>query len=890
MLNFHSHTLDESLTHLASTTTGLSSAEAQHRMGRHGPNRLPEAKPRSPWLRLLAQLNNVLIFVLLISGSITLLLQHWVDAAVIFGVVIINAVVGFIQEGKAEAALRAIRNLVRTDCKVWRDQNVISVDSEQLVPGDIILLQSGDRVPADVRLFQIRDLRCDEAALTGESQPVSKQAGVLAPDTPLAERNNMAFMGTLVTYGSAQGLVVQTGVHTEMGTIGELVKQAEVPKTPLARRMEQFARQLTYLILALAVAVIAFGIFAYQYDAMTMFQAAVGIAVAAIPEGLPAVVTITLAVGVQKMAQHRALVRKLPSVEVLGSVSVICSDKTGTLTRNEMTATRIVSADGTLQVSGQGYGDEGTIDGGGGPLRAADHPLLGRLGRIALLCNTASVIKDQGQWRLSGDPTEGALVSLALKAGLSPQQVQQQWPRSDMLPFESERRYMATLHHDHQGNHEILVKGGPDRLLPFCHQQHTADGLQPLDTPFWNQAIESLAKDGLRVMALAYKAVPQQSELGYTDAEQNLILLALVGITDPPRAEAIASITQCQSAGIQVKMITGDNPHTATAIARQLGLRTTRVYTGAELDGFDQKRLQTEVQQCDVYARTSPAHKLRIVEALQHNGEVVAMTGDGVNDAPALQKADIGIAMGCKGTDAAKDASDLVLTDDNFATIVTAVQQGRTVYDNIVKAILFILPTSLAEASVISIAILLGLVLPITPAQILWVNMITAITLALALSFETTEPGTMQRAPRPRQQGLITAHVLQRLLFVGALGSVLVFGLFYLALQRGDSVEQARTLAVNALVFYEIFYLFNCRSQQPLWQHRQPVGGPPVWIAVVAVVCLQLMFNYLPGLKDVFQSQGLDTREWSWVLGGSALVLVIVELEKWLRSNRAGPG
>ena len=337
-------------------------------------------------------------------------------------------------------------------------------------------------------------------------------------------------------------------------------------------------------------------------------------------------------------------------------------------------------------------------------------------------------------------------------------------------------------------------------------------------------------------------------------------------------------------------MITGDNPHTATAIARQLGLRTTRVYTGAELDGFDQKRLQTEVQQCDVYARTSPAHKLRIVEALQHNGEVVAMTGDGVNDAPALQKADIGIAMGCKGTDAAKDASDLVLTDDNFATIVTAVQQGRTVYDNIVKAILFILPTSLAEASVISIAILLGLVLPITPAQILWVNMITAITLALALSFESTEPGTMQRAPRPRQQGLITAHVLQRLLFVGALGSVLVFGLFYLALQRGDSVEQARTLAVNALVFYEIFYLFNCRSQQPLWQHRQPVGGPPVWIAVVAVVCLQLMFNYLPGLKDVFQSQGLDTREWSWVLGGSALVLVIVELEKWLRSNRAGPG
>lgn len=888
MVNFHSHTLEEALTQLSSHKNGLSQDEAIRRLNQHGLNRLPQANARSPWLRLLTQFNNVLIFVLLISGSISLLLQHMLDAAVIFGVVVVNAVIGFIQEGKAEAALRAISNLVRTDCKVWRDQRVINVDSENLVPGDVILLQSGDRVPADVRLFQIKDLRCDEATLTGESQPVTKYNAELTADTPLAERSNMAFMGSLITYGNALGLVVNTGVATEMGNIGELVKQAKVPKTPLTRRLEQFARQLTYLILGLSGAVVVFGIFAHQYELFTMFQAAVGIAVAAIPEGLPAVVTITLAVGVQKMAQHQALVRKLPSVEVLGSVSVICSDKTGTLTRNEMTATRLITAERTFNISGQGYGDQGSIDlENGQAVRADSHPELALLGRIALLCNTASVSREQEQWQLSGDPTEGALVSMALKAGLDPQRQQQEWPRSDMLPFESERRYMATLHHDHQGNHEILVKGGPDRLLPFCNRQWTQSGPQPITRDFWAQAIEALAKEGQRVMALAYKPVAPQTELDYADAEKDLILLALVGITDPPRAEAIDSILQCQKAGIRVKMITGDNPHTAAAIARQLGLGTGRVLTGADLDHTSSEALKTLVQECDIYARTSPEHKLRIVEALQLQNQVVAMTGDGVNDAPALQKADIGIAMGRKGTDAAKDASDLVLTDDNFATIVTAVKQGRTVYDNIIKAILFILPTSLAEASVISIAILLGLVLPITPAQILWVNMITAITLALALSFETTEPGTMQQPPRPLRQGLITGYVLQRLLFVGALGTILVFGLFFLSLQQGNSIEQARTVAVNALVFYEIFYLFNCRSQRPIWLHPQPLGGLPVWIAVTTVIVLQLMFNYLPGLKHMFQSEGLSIREWIWVLGGSALVLLAVELEKWLRFNFA---
>ncbi|MEE2730394.1 MAG: HAD-IC family P-type ATPase [Pseudomonadota bacterium] len=880
MGKLHSHTLTDAFTRLSSGPEGLSAETAAQRLQEFGPNRMPEVKPRPAWHRLLAQFNNVLIYVLLASATLSLLLQHYVDAAVIYGVVLINALIGFIQEGKAEAALRAIHRMVRTECRVWRNGHIVSLDSEQLVPGDVILLQSGDRVPADVRLFEIKDLHCDESTLTGESQPVSKHDAALADTTVLAERSNMAFMGTLVTYGSAQGLVGDTGRNTELGNIGELVKQAEVPQTPLTRRLHQFARQLTYLILGLSGVLMLFGVWVRHYDLLAMFQAAVGIAVAAVPEGLPAVVTITLAVGVQKMARHRALVRKLPSVEVLGSVSVICSDKTGTLTRNEMTATRVVFADQALTVTGTGYGDNGNVQAGEHAWRCGDHPQLDCLSRIALLCNTASVTKQENLWQLSGDPTEGALVSLALKAGLTPEQVSQTWHRHDLLPFESERRYMATLQHDHTGQHEILVKGGPDRLLPFCHQQLGQAGPQPLDPAFWNQAIETLANDGLRVMALAYKPVPEKTELKYADAESGLILVGLVGITDPPREEAIAAIRQCQSAGIRVKMITGDNPHTAGAIARQLGLQANRVMTGAELDQIDPEQFPQRVQACDVYARTSPEHKLRIVQALQQQQQVVAMTGDGVNDAPALRKADIGIAMGRKGTDAAKDASDIVLTDDNFATLVQAVREGRTVYDNIVKAILFILPTSLAEASVISVAILLGLVLPITPAQILWVNMITAITLALALSFEPAEPHIMGLGPRPPQQGLMTAAVLQRLLIVGALGSVLVFGLFYWSLQQGDSVEQARTLAVNALVFYEIFYLFNCRSHRPLWQHSQPLGSWPVWLAVSAVVILQMLFNYLPGFKELFQSQGLSPQQWLWVIGGAGGIMVLVELGK----------
>lgn len=886
-MHFHNQPIDQVLQELNSTQHGLNQGQIPALEQQYGPNKLPEAKPRPAYARFLSQFQNVLIYVLVASGCITVLLEHYLDASVIFGVVLINAIIGFLQEGKAEAALRAIMQMVRTNAKVIRRNDIITVDSEVLVPGDVVLLQSGDRVPADLRLFDIKDLRADESALTGESQPVSKQSTTLDANTALAERNNMAFMGTLITYGSAMGVVVNTGVNTELGNIGELVRASSVPKTPLAVRLEQFARVLTVIIIALAGLTMLFGVFLRHYDWATMFQAAVGIAVAAIPEGLPAVVTITLAIGVQKMARLNALVRKLPAVEVLGSVSVICSDKTGTLTKNEMTAKQLIFADEQYTISGEGYGDEGAITTQtGAAVTATDSAAIERACQVALLCNTATVTKQNNQWALSGDPTEGALVSLALKAGATPKQLEQQFPRNDVLPFESERGYMATLHHDHQGQQIILVKGGPDRLIHFCSYQHSKEGPMTLNSAYWAEQTAQLAQEGLRVLALAYKPTQNKNDLTYHDIESGLVLLAVVGITDPPRPEAINAIEHCKQAGITVKMITGDNPHTAGSIAQQLGLNGSRVISGKDLDTIDDNQLNTLVMECDVYARATPEHKLRIVKALQCQQQVVAMTGDGVNDAPALRKANIGIAMGLKGTDAAKDASDIVLTDDNFATIASAVNEGRTVYDNIIKAILFVLPTSLAEASVITIAILLGLLLPITPAQILWINMITAITLALAISFEPSEPNIMKKPPRPIKEGLLNGYLIHRLLFVGAIGTAIVFGLFFYSTQQGHSIEKARTLAVNALVFFEIFYLFNCRTHLPVWKANNPFGGKVVWLAVFAVVVLQMLYTYLPGLTHLFQSQWLSPTEWLLVMGSASSVFVLVELEKALLQRR----
>ncbi len=855
---------------------------------RCGDNSLPLEPPRPAWRRLLAQFHNVLIYVLLLSALLSLLLQHWVDSGVILAVVLINAIVGFIQEGKAEDALRAILSMSTSHCLVMREGRLKSIDSRLLVPGDVVMLQAGDRVPADMRLFVCKDLRCDESALTGEAQPVSKQLHALAPDTTLAERRNMAYMGTLATYGMAQGLVVATGLATQLGEISSMVKRVHIRPTPLQQQLTRFAKQLALGILVFAALAMLFGIWFHQLAPAAMFQAAIGIAVAAIPEGLPAIVTIALAMGVQRMARQRALVRRLPAVEVLGSVDVICSDKTGTLTANAMTARELFSATNSYQISGEGYRPEGAItDRSTGQRVLPEHDAcLTRACEIALLCNDATLSHQDEQWSLNGDPTEGSLLVLALKHGQIEQSLAQQWPRIDVLPFESANRYMATLHHNAEGTIRLMVKGAPERLLGFATTQLGNPTVEPLLPSAWEAAMADFAGRGMRVMALAYKELAHRPEvLKAEDVEHNLTLVALVGISDPPRPEAIASIRMCHQAGIRVKMITGDNPVTAAAIGAELGLRVERVLTGQDIDGLTPQQLSETVEQADIFARTSPANKLQLVSALQNNRHVVAMTGDGVNDAPALKKASIGVAMGQKGTDAAKEAADFVLTDDNFSTIAMAVREGRTVYDNILKSIIFILPTNLAEALVIFSAVLFGLMMPITPAQILWVNMITAVTLALALAFEQTEHGIMRRPPRPFGQGLFTPALIVRMLLVGGLGASIVFSLFYAYRVQGATIEYARTIAVNALVMIEVFYLFNCRQlTQSLFHPRSMHGALPALLAAFSVLCLQLAFSYLPVSQQLFGLASISGWDWLLIVSCALPVLVIVELEKaWLR-------
>ncbi|WP_202984513.1 cation-translocating P-type ATPase [Thiomicrorhabdus xiamenensis] len=870
---------------------GLCEKDVKQRQSDFGYNRLPMAPPKPAWLRLARQFHNVLIYVLLASALISFYLQHYVDAGVILGVVIINAMVGFIQEGKAESALQAIMSMTTTQAMVIREGILKSIDSAELVPGDIVVLQAGDRVPADIRLFFNRDLHCDESALTGESQPSGKHLRPLEADTPLAERGNMAFMGTMVTHGFARGLVTQTANATEIGKISTLVERVQISPTPMQVQLSRFARQLTAGIILFSSLTVLFGIFFHDFHMAQMFQAAIGIAVSSIPEGLPAIVTISLAIGVQRMADNRALVRRLPSVEVLGSVDVICTDKTGTLTSNAMTVREVFMPDRSYRVHGEGYSPEGYIE----RLDNGDKVLMNQdsaftlLGAIGMLCNEASLTLKEGEWAMYGDPTEGALLTLAAKHGLDTANLQQQWPRIDVLPFESEQRYMATLHHNQEGTIRLMVKGAPEKLLDYAKYEMRHENIVPLDEAKWREAMDKFAHNGMRVMALAYKDLEHKPEtLQHKDVEHNLVLVGLAAISDPPRPEAIESVRLCHQAGITVKMITGDNPVTAAAIGEELGLDSRQIMTGQDIDRQSDQELAEQVEKTQIFARTSPANKLRLVAALQQNRHIVAMTGDGVNDAPALKKAAIGVAMGHKGTDAAKEAADFVLTDDNFRTITRAVAEGRTVYDNIVKSIIFILPTSLAEAMVIVTAIFLGSVMPITPAQILWINMVTTITLALALAFERSEPNIMLRKPRPYNQRLFTYALLLRLIMVGALGALIVFSLFNYYLLHGESIDFARTVAVNALVMIEAFYLFNCRFLTDSIFNRQFFKGSlPAIAAVVGVVLLQIGFTYYPGTQSLFQLESLPLHDWLVIVLSAFPILFIVELEKWFHRRFA---
>ncbi|MGN2390708.1 cation-transporting P-type ATPase [Pelomicrobium sp. G1] len=883
------HALDAGavMERLGTRRAGLSAEEAAERLGRFGPNRLAPPKRRSPLVRFLLQFHNVLIYVLLAAVVVTAALGHWVDSAVILGVVLVNALIGFFQEGKAEKALEAIRGMLSPKATVRRAGRRMEIPAEELVPGDVVLLASGDKVPADLRLIEANSLRIEEAALTGESEPVEKALVPVDPGTPIGDRVCMAYSGTLVTYGQGAGVVVATGAATELGRIGAMLEQVEQVETPLLRKMAAFARQLTAAILAAAALVFAFGILVRDYAAADMFTAAVALAVAAIPEGLPAILTITLAIGVQRMARRNAIIRRLPAVETLGSVTVICSDKTGTLTRNEMTVRRVVTADGTFEVEGAGYAPRGGFLVEGREAAVDDYPELLEIARAALLCNDATLREEAGEWRLEGDPTEGALVSLALKAGLRPRVEAEERPRIDAIPFESEHRFMATLHHDHAGHAFVYLKGAPERVLELCSAQRSRGEDRPLDLPYWHRRIEETAAAGQRVLAAAFRAVePGKGELLFADVEQGgFTLLALFGLMDPPREEAVRAVERCRGAGIRVKMITGDHAVTARAIGAQLGIGDgVRALTGVDLETMDQAALRRAVQEADVFARASPEHKLRLVQALQANGEVVAMTGDGVNDAPALKRADVGVAMGRKGTEAAKEAAAMVLADDNFASIAHAVEEGRTVYDNLRKAITFLLPINGGESLSLVAAILAGATLPVTPVQILWVNMVSSVGLALALAFEPTEPDVMRRPPRPVGEPILSGFLLWRIALVSTLFLAGIFGMFQWALARGAGVEEARTVAVNTLVAMEVFYLFSVRYlRTPSFTFEGVKGTGPVLIAVFTVFGLQLLFTYAPFMELFFGSRPLAIGQGIEVVAVGVALLVILEVEKFLR-------
>ncbi len=888
----HWHTLGvgETLERLESIRDGLADGEARRRLARHGPNSLPEAKPRSALVRFLSQFHNVLIYVLVAAGAVTALLHHWVDAGVILGVVLINSFIGFVQEGKAEDALQAIRQMLSLHAMVWRSGHLVTVNAQELVPGDVVSLQCGDKIPADLRLLRTKSLQVEEAALTGESLPVEKVIDPLPRETVLADRRCMAYSGTLVTHGQGTGVVVVTGAHTEIGRISALVAGVQQLTTPLLRQMAQFGRWLTAAILLVAAGSFAFGVLIRNYTAAEMFLASVGLAVAAIPEGLPAIMTITLAIGVQRMAGRSAIIRRLPAVETLGTVGVICSDKTGTLTRNEMTVSTIATTERRLALTGTGYDPHGGFVLDGQAYSPQDDPVLLQALRAVLLCNDTALEHSEGDWRVHGDPMEGALLIAGVKAGLDPETIGKEYPRTDLIPFESEHKFMATLHHSHTGESFIFVKGAPESVLDMCAQQRTAAGLEPLDRQRWHNRIEALADSGQRVLAVAAKpGRSHRTELDFADVDDDLALLALFGLMDPPREEAIKAVRECSDAGIRVKMITGDHAATAGAIARQVGLANPgSVLTGHELDAMDDEALRRRVAEVNVYARVAPEHKLRLVQLLQEEGMVVAMTGDGVNDAPALKRADVGIAMGLKGTEAAKDASEMVLTDDNFASIVNAVEEGRTVYDNLKKAILFILPTNGGEALIVLGAILFGFhQFPLTPVQILWVNMITAVTLALALAFEPPEPGVMRRPPRDPREPVLTGLFLWRIAFVALILTGGTFGLFLWEMERGVSIEHARTVAVNTLVMFEIFYLFNSRYiTAPVLNRTGLLGNRYVLFAVGILILFQLAFTYFGPLQALFGTAPIEPTIWVRIVLVAASVLLLVELEKALVRRR----
>lgn len=878
--------------------TGLSSDDVTRRQAEFGPNRVSAGRATPVWLKFLQQFHQPLVYVLLVAGAVTAFLGEWVDSSVIFGVVVIGAVIGFLQENKAEKAIEALAHLVVAETTVRRDGQKQRIRAEEVVPGDVVLLQAGDRVPADLRLHQVRSLHVDESALTGKSLPVPKRPDRLDLDTVLADRRNLAFAGTLVTAGQGEGVVWATGDRTETGRIARLVSTTVDISTPLTRKIAQFSRLLLWLILGLAVVTLIIGLMRGE-QAVEMILAAVALAVGAIPEGLPAAVSIVLAIGVGRMAKRQAIIRQLPAVETLGSTTVICSDKTGTLTANQMTVQEIFAGGRFYQVTGSGYEPQGEIRWAGESIQVETHPALVECLRAGVLCNDSHLVRDpSGHRQVQGDPTEAALLVAAEKGGLIHTDTHREWPRLDMIPFESEHMFRATLH-DARPDRVIYKVGALERLLDRCTDALGADNtLMALDREAVHRAVDQMASRGLRVLGLARRHLaPDHARLEHDHVSEGLTFVGLQGMMDPPRAEAIAAVRQCQDAGMVVKMITGDHAVTATVIAQQMGFRAgptateLPVLTGRELEAISDPDLPLMANRTAVFARVPPEQKLRLVHALQSVGHVVAMTGDGVNDAPALKQADIGVAMGLTGTDVAKGAAAMVLTDDNFASIAAAVEEGRGVFDNLTKYILWAIPTNTAQSLIILASVLTGMTLPALPVQLLWVNLTTAIFLGLPLAFEPKEPGLMSRLPRDPRKPMLSFALLMRTGLVSLIILLGAFGLFrWEHGASGRNLEEARTAVANVVIVVEAFYLLNARSLTRTVFSVGVFSNRWIWAGLAGIAFAQILFTYAPFMNRLFHTAPVRAEAWLYIAATGLLAFAVVEFEKWIRFHQRPGG
>lgn len=867
---WHALEVDEVRTHLETDLeSGLTTESVTRRQEEFGKNVLPEKEKTPEIVKFLRQFNDVLVYVLLAAAVVTGFLGEYIDTIVIVLVVTIIGVVGYLQENKAEEALEGIKKLLETKAIVIRNGKQSEIDSSDLVVGDVLVLAAGDKVPADARVVQAEKFKVEESALTGEATTVEKKPDVVKEDAVLADRKNMVYSGTSVVTGSAKAIVTAIGEGTELGQINASISEVQTVKTPLIRQTTKFGQTVSIAILIISVVIYAFGYFLREYEPVELMLTTIGLAVAAIPEGLPAVISIILALGVRNMAEQKAIVRSLPSVETLGAVSVICTDKTGTLTKNEMTVKQIVTAKHDIEVSGSGYAPNGNLELNGQPFDLDDDESMIDLLTVGKTCNDAQLYEEDGNWVINGDPTEACLLTVAEKAERPIERLKV----ISKIPFDSEYKYMATLV-DYKGERMIFVKGAPDRLFDMVSSED-------FKQDYWDEKRKEIADRGQRVLGAGLKRVDSSKvSIDHEDVEDGLTFLGLFGIVDPPRPEAIEAVAACRDAGIRIKMITGDHKDTAVAIAKELGMEVEGALEGRELTDMTDEEIKEASVHNDVFARTSPNDKLRLVKGLQENGLITAMTGDGVNDAPALKRADIGVAMGIKGTEVAKEASQMILVDDNFKTIYNAVREGRRVYDNLKKTILFLLPTNGGQALLVAMSILLGAAAPLSPVQILWVNMVVAITLSLAIAFEPLEESTMKRPPRPANVPLLSRYYIFRVTFVSI---IIGGGSLWINYMLGDfdySTEKLQTITLNAIVMAQLFHLYNCRTELAPAFNRHFFDNKIAFLVSALLIALQLFITYVPFMHTLFGTASLTWEDWIYPVAFGAVVFIIVEIEK----------